>query len=105
MSKWHDFLVEHAKFPFPYPDEARPIITTDISQIEAGTLSRDWKASHAVRDNTLVQKLCRTLENILGETLLPADDESHLLARFLPRIQVDERGHWDSEWSTNSSEA
>ena len=105
MLKWHDFLVEHAKFPFPQPDEDEPIVTTDISQIEVGTLSREWKANHAVRDDTLVQKLCRTLENILGETLLPVDTESYLLARFLPRIQVDELGYQDSEWSTNPSEA
>ena len=58
-----------------------------------------------MRDDTLVQKLCRTLENILGETLLPVDAESYLLARFLPRIQVDELGYQDSEWSTNPSEA
>jgi len=86
MSKWHDFLLEYAKFPFPHPDEDISAGTTDISQIEVGWLRREWKANHAVRDDTLVQKLCHTLKDILGETLLAADAESYLLASFLPRI-------------------
>ena len=105
MSKWHDFLLEHAKFPFPHPVEDRSVGTTDISQIEVGLLSREWKANHAVRDDTLVQKLCHTLKDILGETILAAHAESYLLASFWPRIQVDERGHPDEKWSTNPSEA
>jgi hypothetical protein len=105
MSKWHDLLLEHAMFPFPHPDEDRSAGTTDISQIEVGCLSREWKANHAVRDDTLVQKLCHTLKDILGETLLAADAESYLLSSFLPRIQVDEHGHPDKKWSMNPSEA
>jgi len=105
MSKWHDFLLEHAKFPFPHPSEDKSIGTTDISQIEVGLLERVWKANHAVRDDTLVQKLCHTLKDILGETLLAADAESYLLASFSPEIQVDKRGHPDEQWSTNPSEA
>ena len=38
--------------------------------MEVGLLAREWKAQYAVRDETsLVQKLCETLENILGDTL------------------------------------
>jgi hypothetical protein len=103
MSKLHDFLLQHAKFPLPHPDEDRSVGTTDISEIEVGLLEREWKANHAVRDDTLVQKLCHTLKNILGESLLAADAESYLLASFWPKIQVDERGCEDKRWSTNSS--
>ena len=105
MLTWEDFLLEHAKFPFPQYDEHGSIVTTDISQIELGCLRREWKANHAVRDDALVQKLCRTLKDILGETLLPAGTDSYLLPNFLPRIQVDERGHRDATWDTNSNEA
>jgi len=31
-------------------------------------LDIEWKAEHAVRDDTLVQKLCRVLITILGDT-------------------------------------
>jgi hypothetical protein len=104
MSKLHDFLLEHAKFPFPDVEDDRSVGTTDISEIEVGLLG-EWKANHAVRDDTLVQKLCHTLKDILDETLLAADAESYLLASFLPKIQFDERGHEDRKWSTNPSEA
>jgi hypothetical protein len=56
MSKWHDFLVEYAKFPFPLPDESRTVGTTDISDLEVGLLeTRVWKAKYAVRDDALIQ--------------------------------------------------
>ncbi len=35
-----------------------------------------------MRDERLVQKLCRILENILGVTLLPDDSEDQLLLMF-----------------------
>jgi hypothetical protein len=38
------------------------------SDMEVGLLAREWKAQYDVRDETLVQKLCETLENILGDT-------------------------------------
>jgi len=72
MSELHDFLVEHAKFPFPRPNELRTAGTTDISDFEVGLLAKQWTANHAVRDNTLVQKLCDTLETIVGNTVLTA---------------------------------
>lgn len=44
MSKWHDFLLEHAKFPLPHLDKGRSVGTADISGIEVGLLERVWKA-------------------------------------------------------------
>ncbi|KIK09865.1 hypothetical protein K443DRAFT_127259 [Laccaria amethystina LaAM-08-1] len=87
MSNLHNFLVEHAMFPFPQPTEGGPSTgTTDISLFEVPKLDREWKAKYAVRDNMLVQKLCNTLQNILGDTILSADAENQLLSRFSPRI-------------------
>jgi hypothetical protein len=103
--KLHDFLVEHAKFPFPRPDECRTAGTTDISVFEVGLLEREWKAAHAVRDDTLVHKLCRTLKNILGDTPVAAGHENYLRSGFSPRLQVDEGGIEDRAWATNPSEA
>ena len=105
MSNLHDFLVEHAKFPFPQPEEDQSAGTTDVSHIEVALLEREWKANHAVRDNNLVQKLCTTLENILGDTLLAADAKNQLLARFSPGIQFSARGREDLDWRENSSES
>jgi len=105
MSKWQDFLLEHGKFPFPQYDEHGSIGTTDISQIELGCLKREWKADHAVRDDALVQKLCQSLKDILGEAFLPAGADGYLLPNFSPRIQVDERGHRDETWDMNLNEA
>ncbi|KAK2459466.1 hypothetical protein APHAL10511_008526, partial [Amanita phalloides] len=100
----HDFLVEHATFPSPQPNEGLSVSSTDISKIEVPLLEREWKANHAVRDNTLVQKLCNTLENILGDTLLAADVENQLLSRFSPRIQLGPLGREVSDWRANPSE-
>ncbi|KIL55381.1 hypothetical protein M378DRAFT_634291 [Amanita muscaria Koide BX008] len=104
MSNLHDLLVEHATFPSPQPNEGLSAGTTDISQLEVPLLEREWKANHAVRDNTLVQKLCNTLENILGDTLLAADAENQLLSRFSPRIQFGALGREESDWRANPSE-
>ena len=103
--KLHDFLVGHAKFPFPLPDEDRSVGTTDISQFEVGLLEREWKAVHAVRDDTLVQKLCQTSKDILGNTPLAARAENYLLASFSPQLQVDDLGIERRGWNRNPSEA
>jgi hypothetical protein len=102
MAKFHDFLVEHAKFPFPLPDEFRTTVTTDVSDFEVGLLKREWKAKYAVRDDALVRKLCDSLQNILGDIALSADSEKDLLANFSPRLESDEYGE-DEEWLTNPS--
>jgi hypothetical protein len=106
MTKLHDFLVEHAKFPFPQPAN-RSVGTADISSIssfDVGLLEREWKPNHAVRDNMLVQKLCSTLEIILGDTVFPADVANKYLARFSPKIQLTEYGFENSTWTENPSE-
>jgi len=87
MVKFHDFLVKHAKFPFPLPDERRTVDTTDVSDFEVGLLEREWKAKYAVRDDALVRKLCDSLKNILGDTALSADSEKDLLGDFSPRLE------------------
>jgi hypothetical protein len=105
MSKLHDFLVEHAKFPFPAPSGHLSAGTTDISPFDVGLLEPEWKAKLAVRDETLVQKLCDTLEGILGDAPLAEDAKGYLLKNFSPLIQIDELGGEDKDWSANSSEA
>jgi hypothetical protein len=105
MSKLHDFLVEHAKLPFPPLNEDLSSNTTDISVLDVGLLEIEWKAKLAVRDDTLVQKLCDTLQDILGDAPLAEGAEDYLLASFSPRIQFHERGREDEDWSTNPSEA
>jgi hypothetical protein len=105
MSELHDFLVEHAKFPFPHPTEDRSANTADVSVFEVGVLEREWKAKHAVRDDTLVQKLCHSLKNILSDSLLEAGAEKYLLASFSPQLQFDERGATSPEWSRNPNKA
>jgi hypothetical protein len=79
--------------------------TTDISAFEVSLLEREWKAEDAVRDDTLVQKLCRTLKTILGDTPVVAGDERYLLSHFSPLLQVDEDGFENRVWAQNSSEA
>jgi hypothetical protein len=103
--KLYDFLVEHAMFPFPHPNEDRTAGITDVSQFEVAMLEREWKAGHAVRDDTLVQKLCQVLEDILGAIPLAAGAENYFLASFSPQLQVDERGRENEEWDMNPSEA
>ena len=51
-------------FPFPKLNEAGSHLdSTDISEIEVGILlETEWKAKNAVRDDTLVQKLCDILQ-------------------------------------------
>ena len=61
--------MEHAKFPFPLLNEDLSSNTTDISTLDVGSLEIKWKAKLAVRDDTLVQKLCDALKKILGDAL------------------------------------
>ena len=104
IMKLHDFLVQHAMFPFPHLNEDRTAGTTDISQFEVGMLESEWKAEHAIRDDTLVQKLCQALEDILGDTPLVAGADKYLLKSFSPQLQVDERGRENRGWKKNPSE-
>ena len=88
--KLHYFLVEHAMFPFPRPNEDRTAYTTDVSQFEVGMLEMEWKAGYAVRDDSLVRKLCQALEDIL-DIPLAVGAEIYLLASFSPQLQVTSR--------------
>ena len=104
MSKLHDFLVQHAKFPFPPLDGSLSSGITDISRFEVSLLETEWKAKVAVRDNSLVHKLCNSQEGILGDASLKERAENYLLASFSPSIQFDELGREDKDWSTNPCE-
>ncbi|KAH8982585.1 hypothetical protein EDB92DRAFT_1893725 [Lactarius akahatsu] len=99
MSTWREFLVEHAKFPFPDSVENKSVGTTDISPED----SRD-----AVPDETLVKNLCQTLDNILKDTVLPDDSRNNLLLYFGRHLQfrtVGRREIEDRIWSTNRNES
>jgi len=102
MTTWRGFLVEHAKFPFPHPVEDGYVGTADLSQFDVGLLNGPWRAQRAVRDETLVQKLCETLDNILQDTPLPANSEDQLLYMFGHHLQfpfdVEDPG-----WSRNGN--
>jgi hypothetical protein len=96
--------LEHAKFPSPLPDELRTYDTTDVSNIEVGLLKTEWKAKYAVRDDALVRKLCDSLKNILGDTVLSAYSEEALPADFSPQLEYDKYHGKDEEWLRNLTE-
>ncbi|KAH9042052.1 hypothetical protein EDB85DRAFT_1856993 [Lactarius pseudohatsudake] len=107
MTTWQEFLVEHAKFPFPDPVENGSVSATDISYKDVGVVAPEWRAKYAVPDKTLVQKLCRTLDNILEDTVLSDGSRVHLLLNFGRHLQfrpIGTREIEDPTWSTNGSE-
>ena len=87
MSKLHDFLVQHAKFPPPPVDTSVSSGITDISQFEVGLLETEWKAKVAVRDNLLVHKLCNALECILGDA--PLEEGAENISWRVFRLEFD----------------
>jgi len=106
-SLFYDFLVEHAKFPFP--DSDCPIgasaSSTGLSELDVGHLDDEWKARHAVRDNDLARKLCDALKATLGNTRVTEDSRNSLLRVFLPALSMDVEGMKHKAWSNNPSEA
>ena len=102
---FHEFLVEHAKFPFPNLSIGDSASTTDISDIEVGQLQKSWKAIRAVRDNDLATKLCHTLETILADTPLTEDSKNFLLRWLLPAVLVDADGMEEDMWFVNPHES
>ncbi|KAH9042056.1 hypothetical protein EDB85DRAFT_1857198 [Lactarius pseudohatsudake] len=105
---WREFLVEHAKFPFPDPVENGSVGATYISPMDVGNVAPEWRAKYAVPDETLVQKLCETLDNILGDTVLPDGSRNDLLQRFGRHLEFRTIGGKDIknlQWSVNASEA
>ncbi|KAH9017321.1 hypothetical protein EDB85DRAFT_2096490 [Lactarius pseudohatsudake] len=107
MTTWREFLLEHAKFPFPDPVENRTVGTTDIFLEEVGVIAPEWRANYAVPDKTLVEHLCQTLDNILEDTVFPDDSQSDLLSKFGRHLQFSRFGTREIEetmWSMNKNE-
>lgn len=110
MTTWQDFLLEHAKFPFPpIPNtgEDAPVSLTDISRLEIGNLNQRWKAKYAMQDATLVDKLCQALDMILGDTAIvgPQDWLLSLFGRCLEFVSYGSGEMALSMWSQNTNEA
>lgn len=110
MTKWQDFLLEHANFLSP-PDtdesESASSGSADVSDVEAGYITQSWRAKYAMRDETLVEILCQTLKMILGDATIgvPQDTLSSLFGRrlgFLPSSLGGE--HEVHMWTQNKSE-
>lgn len=105
MSNFHDFLVERAMFPFPVPDENKSTGHIEIHVTDVERLDAKWKATHAVRDDTLVPKLCHALQDILRDMELSAVAENHLLGLFSSQLEVNRfSGRTDSRWLVNPHE-
>ncbi|KAF8272453.1 hypothetical protein EI94DRAFT_1769734 [Lactarius quietus] len=103
-----NFLVEHAKFPFPDMIETGTASSADISEVEVGLLTQEWKAEYAMPDETLVQKLCQVLDDTLGDALVPEDSEEQLLSLFGRRLEfriVNGQERRDTRWNMNDNEA
>jgi hypothetical protein len=103
MTTWHQFLVESAKSPFPRLDESQSetLGTTRVSTIEEQRIEPSWKATHAVRDQNLVRKLCDTLEDILADDIFPESHRVPLIYSFAPWLSTKAPMTW---WE-NASEA
>lgn len=106
---WHNFLVEHAKFPFPDIQEARTVSSADISEVDVGLIAEDWKAIHVMPDTHLVPNLCQTLENILGNDLISEVCKEQLQSRFGHHVEYhtaeDGEEMRNSKWCANSNES
>jgi hypothetical protein len=85
---FHDFQVEHAKFPSPETSTDDTTAFVDISELDVGLLNNKWKALHAVHDNDLANKLCDALRTTLSETLLTGPSTHSLLRHFLGWFSV-----------------
>jgi hypothetical protein len=108
---YNDFLTVHAKFPFPTttgtPTEpvSRSIYTSDISVHDVELLEDKWRATHAIRDPDLFEKLCNILPAVLGTKLLDDVQQQRLLATFSPEIELMvENGKQDPLWVQNGNE-
>ncbi|KAH9055418.1 hypothetical protein EDB87DRAFT_1312615 [Lactarius vividus] len=106
MTLWREFLLEHVKFPLLDPIENRTVGMTDIS-LEVGVIAPEWRANYAVPDETLVEHLYQTLDNILEDTVFPGDSQNNLLLKFGCHLQFHTIGTREIEemiWSTNTNE-
>jgi hypothetical protein len=104
MTTWREFLLEHAKFPFPKTTGRSSGSSADINPLQIGSIPQNWKAKYAVPDVTLVQKLSQTLDEILGNTPIegPTDYVLSVFGRrlkFFPAVDgVETR---NTRWSKN----
>ena len=98
MSTYKEFLEKKAKFPFPCPGVSG-IGATDISLKEVQSLAPEWKATYVVRDEDLLKKLCQSLGNTLGDSLIPVGEEKDLLLNFAPGQSK------NFNWNKNENEA
>jgi len=105
MTTFQHFLNENAKFPFPNPSISGTAASTDISDLEVGSLEDEWKALRAVRDDDLGKKLCDTLETILGDASLNEGSQRSLSPLFLPTLLVPGDGRVNRTWMKNPDEA
>ena len=105
MSNFHHFLVEHAMFPSPVTDETKSRGTTEISKLDVGNLETKWKATHAMKDDSLIPKLCQALQDILGDMELSAVAENHLRGLFSPQLELHKAtGTTEDRWLENPNE-
>ena len=106
MSNFHNFLVEHALFPFPEPKQTRFIASTDLFALKIARLNLNWKAKYAVKDNMLVHKHCKALQDILGDHELSAASKDYLFGSFSPPLGVElDSGMIQLDWEVNANEA
>jgi hypothetical protein len=84
---------------------SKSVYTADVSINDISLLELRWKATHAVRDPDLVQKLCNHLRTVLGTKLLDDRQQEDLLASFSPKVEFDETGRQLSLWKQNGSES
>ena len=92
-------FLEKARFPNPPIQIEGHAATTDVSLTDMGLVDENWKARRAIRDNALVDNLCDTLQQILGQTPLPQNAD-FLRGGFSPALER------DRIWRrTNASEA
>lgn len=99
----YSFLEEYAKFAFPDPIEDKTASSTDIKYTEVGQLDKKWKATQAVRDDGLPDKLCRALKHTLRTSNITDAMQKHLLTYFSPLVERD-LGVIKSDWEQNPDE-
>jgi hypothetical protein len=62
----------------------------DVSLTDMGLVDDNWKARCVIRDDALVDNLCDTLRQIIGQTPIPQGNDLDLLSRsFSPVLDRD----------------
>ena len=86
MTKWQDFLLEHAKFPFPNTGESTCTSSADLSRLDISRLNEKWRAKYTMQVTILLKTLCEILEEILGDTPIEGFEDT-LLSMFGCHLQ------------------